>query len=517
MKTTKGDLFQSMMEPTKQTVELSRSSDAMPTVGTSYQSVVTFSVQLKQETSVQSEVSKIKESTMGISTHSTLPLLETSSVQPSSSVSSSLPPTVEPLVPNTTDTCVLMTVEPIIKPSIMDSVEDAARNAVRDSVQLAIDSVQDLEAVQQPVLEISEQSMARLRLQPTDTSKDQSALKLTDTVNAKEKKTSKIKKKKLNAGSAEKQKVERKSLKEPTSKQKPDTKSHSAKSAAGESISPGALCRCDRQLRRRRREKIFTGSKSGTARGQWSTADTSSGRPPETSRNAMAVSDNDSFLITTEEKRDETLPDDGEKLIIINKVKDLELDGDEQTSAHDAPERAPDGVQTEHERLSKDLQPHITAYQQEALGIFSQILHIFWEMSYCKKKLWKSSLMFVKEDPKMQPEMNPQDLYVEDLKKNIKKFSIKPIILNVMELEQEIEEIEKICKDIPEEHDSWLQLETRDENAQSSDHEDLRMTLLALKTEKQKLLEESMNFQDALSAARRTYQMLTKEKENLKM
>ncbi|XP_073426946.1 nesprin-2 isoform X5 [Dendrobates tinctorius] len=516
--------FQYIIEPSKQTVELSMPSDAMPAVDTSYQSVVSFSVHLKQETFVQSEVSKIKHGTMDRSTHSTLPSTETSFVQPFSSVSSSLPPILEPSVPNTTDTCVLPTVDPIMQPSVRDSVEDADRNAVSHSVKSAIDSVRDLEAAQQPVLEISEQPMAQLWLQSTDTSKDQSTLKPTDTVNAMEKKTSKIKKKKkLNAGSAEKQKVERKS-KESTSKQKSDTKSHSVKSAAGESIHQehyvDVIDSSGDAAERKALQEAKAGQREASGQPQTLLQDgNSSRRPPETSGNGMAISDNDSLLITTVEKRDETLPDDGEKLIIINKFKDLELV--EQTSAQVVPEPTPDGVQSEYERLLQDLHPHITAYQQEALEIFSQISHILGDELLQEKTLEKLGakfkLMFVKEDTKMQPEKSPQEFYIDDLKKKIKKFSKEPIILNVMELDQEIEELEKICKDILEQHDSWIQLKTQDADVQSSERENLWTTLVALKNEKQKLLEESMTFQDALSAARRTYQMMTKEKENLKM
>ncbi|XP_075699878.1 nesprin-2 isoform X2 [Rhinoderma darwinii] len=443
-------------------------------------------------------------------------------------------PTEKPALPNTMDL--------YVKPIVVDSIEDAAKDAVKSSVQLAKDLVQDhsvepaLEAVGQPTV----QPIDQLTFQPTWKPKDQPAPQSIDTGNAKEKGSSKSrKKKKINAGSAGKHKVDRKAVKEPViSTKQTDTKSLRAESVRGESIQKEHYVDVTDSSGEAAEEKALEEANAGRqeASGQLQTLlqDCNSyRRQPETSVIDLTVSDNDSLhvsgLITTVEerlRRAETLTDDGEKLVILDEVQDIELLSDQQISVQEVPASQADGFQTESETLSKELQPHYAAHQQEALEIFIQISKILGEelvqVKPLEKLASKIKLGYIGKDKKMQPEKSPQALYMEELKKNIKKLSTEPIRIDVKELDQEIAEIEKLYNDISELQGPWFQLETQDQNVQnsevlSSDHEYITKKLVALKTEKQKLRQEFMNFLNALSAARLSYQMLSKEKENLKM
>ncbi|XP_056402565.1 nesprin-2 isoform X3 [Hyla sarda] len=451
---------------------------------------------------------------------------QNSVVEPPAQVSlkTLLPLTEKPIFPNTMDLGVLPTVDHTSQDSLVDSIEEAARNAAKESVQFAKYSVQDpsvqpaLEAVGRLTVDIHPtpvQPTDQLTLQPTDKPIDQSAL------NAKEKKSSKSKKKKKLAG---KQSVESKEVKQPViSKQKRDTKRKSAECVDGKSIHQEHFVDVTVSSREAAEVKALEEAKAGQqeASGQQQTLlqdRNSYTRQLETSVNDLPVSDNDSHytsgLITTVEERlrgAQALPDGGEK----TEVQDSELVSDQQTLASDIPLSQPDELQTECEILLKEFQPHITAYQQEALEIFSNISFISGEELMREKSLEKlackfKQLGYATEDAKNK---SPKEFYLKDLKRKVKKLSNEPTKFSLMELEQEIKEIENLCNDF-----SKLQnKDVRSSEILPPDHKGLLKKLKVLKTEKQELHQEFMNFQNALSAARLSVQMLTKEKENLKI
>ncbi|XP_069805263.1 nesprin-2 isoform X2 [Dendropsophus ebraccatus] len=517
--------------PVQPTVETSVHYSVEPSV----QPIVETSVQHSVETSVQHsvEASVLGSSLLLPGVESLLQSQEETLLQPLT------PPTEEAVLPNTIDIDVLPTVDPTLKSPVVDSIEDAAKNRVNGSVRLAIDLAQDsrvepaLEAVGLPTAESYQtpvQPKDKLTLQTTEKPKDQSTLKPTGTENGKEKKSAKSKKKKKLAG---KQSVESKAGKEPiTSMKKRDTKSQSAESVDGESIhkehSVDLTDSSEKTAGKKALEEVNAGQREASGQPQTLLQDCNSyTRELETSVKVLTISDNyASGLITTVEERPrgaETFPDGKEKL----EVQDGELVSDGQTSALHVPgSLQPDDFQAQCEILSKELQPHIAAYHQEALEIFSKISLILGEELLKENPLERLACKFKPgystEDTAMGPGKNPEDFHIEDLKRSMRKFSKEPIKFSVMELDQEIEEIEKLCKDVSKLQESWKKLKAQDEDAQSSailpsDHEDLLNQLMALKAEKQKLRQDYMDFQNALSAARLSYQMLVKEKESLKM
>ncbi|KAM3917975.1 nesprin-2 isoform 2-T2 [Leptodactylus fuscus] len=511
-----GDLLQSVLEPSMQTT-------AESVVEASEQFVVVSPLHIELDPSLQPEFLIKKQSSVEI--HSTVKPTETTFVKHTESSTQSEEDNV---VQDTEQlSSVLSTAELLLqsgessaqtslktlKPPV-EELEDAATHVVKDSVQFAIDSVHDSSV--QPALEAVGPSTVETHhkpLQPAEEPKDQSALRSIDTVNPKEQKSSKgrKKKKKIHTSTAGKPSVETQEVKEPiTSMQKRDMKS--AESVDGESI--------------HKKHYVNVKDSSEEAAEAKALEEAEAKRQAETLINDLTVSDNDSFhgsgLITTEEERlrgTETLQDDGEKLVISNEAQDIEWIRNQQTSDWDVPAPQLGSVQTESETISKELHPCVAAYQQEAVEVCSQISQILGGkllQEECLERLaGLFKLGYVKEDIKMQSEKSPQESNIENLKKNIAKFSKEPVNLDLIELDQEIGDIEELCNNTRKLQDSRIQL--NDEETLPSDHKDPLEKLIALKTEKQKLRQEFMNFQNTLSAARLSYQMLTKEKENLKM
>ncbi|XP_040268686.1 nesprin-2 [Bufo bufo] len=536
-------------EPSVQIVEPSMLSDVKHLEEpTSDQSVVVSSVHFELEPSVQSNISIIEQNTVEIPRHPTVKPTETALVHHTEtsvqSIENHLVQNIEALSSGSSSN--LPTHESLLQPSVQPTKELKTQSAqehsmealVGASVQMAANTAAELPSVQDPsvqsVLEAVGKPIDPNTLQPTDQSEYQSVPKPTDTGSAKEKKSSKgRKKKKVNAGSVRKQMVESKGVKEAiTSVQKTDTKSHRSESADGGNVRQEHYVDVTDGWRDAAEEKALEEAEAGwqEASGQVQALlqDCNSySSSPETPGNNTTVSAEDSpnvsGLITTVEERAETLPDDGRRLVTLHRLQGIV--SDQKTSVRDVPASEPLGVQTESETLSKELQPYIAVYQQEALEVFSQISQILGEELLQAKPLEKLASKFklddVRVEKKMLPEKSQQECYMEDLKKNIKRFSKEPIQLNVMELDQEIQEIEKLY-DMTNLEDSSFQREPRDEDVEKSEIspselKDLLNRLMALKTEKQTLRQELMNFQNALSTVRLSYQMLTKEKENLKM
>ncbi|KAG8561188.1 hypothetical protein GDO81_015281 [Engystomops pustulosus] len=468
----------------------------------------------------------------------TLCIKSTVSVQ--STVDLSVAPTIEPIIQKTVEILVKPTEKPEETPlvqhteSSIQSIENHLEQNIEQLPSISSSKLPSLQSLGQSALPPSVLSTKELIAEPEmeesigsdvqspaiNEPKAQYAQKPTDTRNAKESKSSKSRKKKKKIAAV--LEVESKAIREPiTTIQKTDPKSHFMESVDGESIHKEHYVDVTDSSGEAAEGKTLEEAKSGRqeASGQPQTLlqDCNSYRSqPEASVNGLTVSDSDSLhvsgLITTVVEgltMTDTLPEDGEKLVILNEGQV----NNPQTLVVDVPAPQRNSVDTESEILSKELQPHITVYQQEALEIFSRISQILGEELLQEKPLgeltWKIKMGCAKKDTQRQQ-------MLEGLRKNINKFSMETIKLNVMEIDQEIEEIEKLFIDITKLQDSRLGLEAPDSDVKNSECEELKK-LMAIKTEKQKLLQEVTAFQNALSSARLSYQKLIKEKENLKI
>ncbi|XP_018411527.1 PREDICTED: nesprin-2 [Nanorana parkeri] len=170
-------------------------------------------------------------------------------------------------------------------------------------------------------------------------------------------------------------------------------------------------------------------------------------------------------------------------------------------------------------------EPYYARFQQQMQEILTNISLIGGDQA--EKTLEKFAshikLLCVREDDKIESERSPEGLYIAKWEEEIKSFQKHPLILSVTELEQYIEGIEKLYNEISQirSQEPAVQ-ETRDGDSRGSELllskcEDLLNELTTFRTEKKILCQALKSFQGALSAARESYQMLCKEKENLKM
>ncbi|XP_040189336.1 nesprin-2 isoform X2 [Rana temporaria] len=170
--------------------------------------------------------------------------------------------------------------------------------------------------------------------------------------------------------------------------------------------------------------------------------------------------------------------------------------------------------------------PHYTQFQKRMQEILSNISHAGGDSALPEKTLEKFAShiknLCVWEDDKIESEQSPEGLHVVMLERGIESLKKNPPKLSVNELAQHIEEIEKLHNDISRTRSQESAVQKANGDSRGSELllskcEDLLNELTVLRTEKKTLCQVFKSFQDALCAARQAYQMLCKEKENLKV
>ncbi|KAM9294370.1 nesprin-2 [Gastrophryne carolinensis] len=230
-------------------------------------------------------------------------------------------------------------------------------------------------------------------------------------------------------------------------------------------------------------------------------------------------------LLTTIEKRLNQL-----EMLSDDRKLDVQQVSDEDGSCFnkDTSDMQPDSLFRELESTSQKVLPYYAQFQEEIKEILSNISHIGGDQTQThntlEKLCYQYKLLCMMDGDNLQPEQSPQGRHLALLEKNISTFKTQQFNLNVTVLEREIQDIEKLYDYISqlEFQESTTLREAPDEPGQSSElllskREDLLHQLTALKMEKKILCQALTKFEDALCNARQSYQMLSKEKENLKM
>ncbi|XP_075048914.1 nesprin-2 [Mixophyes fleayi] len=492
-------------------------------------------------------------------------------------------PTVQPIekpsVHRAGEPSVHPTVQPTEKLSEQYELELSLQHTLESSVKPAIQSSMSVHPTGQHTENPPEQSAVEPSVRLTMQPKQQPS----DTVTVKEKKASKSRrKKKLNSGikfNVEKRAMGNQAVTGAISS-KADTLDHSGESLSTKIVQKEHYLDVIDSSREAVEEKALEEStdvkgEQGEASGhlQMLLRDCISFRRQlETLQNDWTVCSNDSLrissLLTTVERKVReagNLPDEGGKVVILHEVQplydeiksymgclaqvsDQAFDEEKKISKENLEDRtgdiniqlainqnkqtaiedisAPQSVSfpTEVETLPKELQDRLSAVQQE---ILLRLTRVGEKQPVAEKPLEKFScnikLLFAGEDDKTLSEKSPGRIY-KDMKRIISSFKKQPLKLDVKELDQQIQDIEKVHNELSQlpSEQTCFQKENQDGDDQDSErliskHKDLLVELVALKTEKQKLCQELKNFQEALCAAKRSYQMLAKEKENLKM
>ncbi|PIO39242.1 hypothetical protein AB205_0101850 [Aquarana catesbeiana] len=170
--------------------------------------------------------------------------------------------------------------------------------------------------------------------------------------------------------------------------------------------------------------------------------------------------------------------------------------------------------------------PLYTQFQKQMQEILSHISHAGGDSALPGKTLEKFSShikhLCVREDDKIESDQSPEGLHVVMLKSGIENLKKNPPQLTLNELAQHIKEIEKLHNDISRTRSQESAVQKANGDSRGSELllskcEDLLNELTVLRTEKKTLYQVFKSFQDALCAARQAYQMLCKEKENLKV
>ncbi|XP_077320479.1 nesprin-2 isoform X2 [Lithobates pipiens] len=170
--------------------------------------------------------------------------------------------------------------------------------------------------------------------------------------------------------------------------------------------------------------------------------------------------------------------------------------------------------------------PLYTELQKQMQEILSNISHASGDSALPEKTLEKFAShikhLCVREDDKIESDQSPEGLHVVTLKRSIENLKKNPPKLTVNELAQHINEIEKLHNDISRTRSQESAVQKANGDSRGSELllskcEDLLNELTVLRTEKKTLYQVFKSFQDALCAARQAYQMLCKEKENLKV
>ncbi|KAM5129334.1 nesprin-2 [Mantella aurantiaca] len=459
-------------------------------------------------------------------------------------------------------------VESAVQDAVVLASQEAVESAVQDAVKIA---VQDKEDQTQPDLEVPT-FPTKPRCEPTEQPS------LPPSKSEKERKGSKgRKKKKLIAASYKADKQTVNGVTSPV--QKTDSMDHSEEDVSTEFVqkkinqdASDSLKEVAKVKALEERVKVSEEQREAIGQLQMRLDDCDSFRRQlETSLNDLPNDGNDSLqastLLTTVEERlrqAEMLSDDGGRAVILNDVQPLydeikshmedlsnfsaeipstvkkEELGDYcedlvGVNAQDTqlvneqikPPTSRDSSAIISESTLEELLPHCAQFQQEMQEIFSNISHIGGDRAVPEKTLEKFAshikLLCVREIDKITPEKRPEGLRMSMLEKEVKDLKKNPLKLNVTELEQQIGDIEKLHNDISQirSEESAVQ-KAKDGDSRISELllskcEDLLNELTTLRTEKKTLCQALKSFQEALYATRQSYQMLCKEKENLKM
>ncbi|XP_072283758.1 nesprin-2 [Pyxicephalus adspersus] len=226
----------------------------------------------------------------------------------------------------------------------------------------------------------------------------------------------------------------------------------------------------------------------------------------------------DSALLTTVEERlhpAEVLSDDGGRVVISNEVQTQDI--------QPVGEQFIPPSSREAESALEDPLPQFTQFQQQMHEILFNISPIGGDHTVTQKTLEKLTSHVKLFCATPESEQSPERLHMAALDRNITSCKKHPLTLTMTELKKQIEDIEKLHNDILQirSQESAVQ-KAKDGDSRGSELllakcEDLLNELTTLRTWKKTLCQALKSFQDALCAARLSYQMLCKEKENLKM
>ncbi|XP_068110339.1 nesprin-2 isoform X3 [Hyperolius riggenbachi] len=172
--------------------------------------------------------------------------------------------------------------------------------------------------------------------------------------------------------------------------------------------------------------------------------------------------------------------------------------------------------------------PFYAQFQQEMQQILSNVSLMGGDSAQAENTLAKcvSRIQHIcaEEDGELASELSPEESHMAVLEMKISSFRKQPPKLNVMELEQEIQDLEKLHIDISQLRfqESTSEGKARNEVRQSlelllSKREDLLNEVASLRTEKKIIFQTLKRFQDALRTAKQSYQKLCKDKESLKI
>ncbi|XP_063803313.1 nesprin-2 isoform X2 [Pseudophryne corroboree] len=451
-------------------------------------------------------------------------------------------PDIVPLVQPAMEPPVQLEMCPSVVPTVQFPVQHLVQSTEKHSVQHRV------EPSVHPAVQSSEKPSVQNAgepLQPTMQPIEQTAQQLRGTTDVKQKKASKgRRKKKSNAGSSimEKQAVETQAVNKVfLSVKKDDIIDHSEESLSTEIVQKKHYLDVTDSQREAVEENALEESREVNeeqqeASGQLATLlhdANSSSRQSETSLSDLKACGNDSVPISPlltavpmKLQEAEQLPDDEGKVVLLNEVQVIQQISDqtEQTSSKPVPAPEPVNLPADAETLLKHLESHIAAFQQ---NIVTRLSHVKGRQPLAERPLGtiahRIKFLYVGEDDKNLSEEHPHRIY-EDTKKNISSFQKEPFKLDVNEINQQIQDIEKAYNNISELEPGrpCFQKEVQDGDARDNEillskRTDLLAELIALKTKKQKLCEDVRSSQNALCAAKLSYQTLAKEKENLKM